>query len=143
MIAGPAYQEFIDAAGPSAENVTSASWWHPAEQYAGKDIFGSTSNFVKLFHDKYKSDPDYGTASAAVCGALFQIAIERAGSLDRDKVRDELAKLDIVTFFGPVKFGENGQITSLEPPVFQIQGAKPIVLFPQAIKQGELKLGVN
>jgi branched-chain amino acid transport system substrate-binding protein len=143
MIAGPAYQDFIASAGQTAENITSASWWHPAEQYAGKDIFGSTNNFVKLFHDKYKSDPDYGQASAAVCGALFQIAIERAGSLDRDKVRDELAKLDIVTFFGPVKFGENGQITSLEPPVFQIQGAKPIVLFPQAIKQGELKLGLN
>ena len=74
---------------------------------------------------------------------MFQLAIERAGSLDKDKVRDELAKLDIVTFFGLVKFGTNGQINSLEPPVFQIQGAKPVVLFPQAIKQGELKLGVN
>jgi branched-chain amino acid transport system substrate-binding protein len=143
MIAGPAYQDFIESAGQSAENLTSASWWHPAEQYAGTDIFGSTSNFVKLFRDKYKSDPDYGQASAALCGALFQIAIERAGSLDKDKVRDELAKLDIVTFFGPVKFGANGQINSLEPPVFQIQGSEPIVLFPQAIKQGELKLGVN
>jgi branched-chain amino acid transport system substrate-binding protein len=143
MIAGPAYQDFIESAGQSAENITSASWWHPAEEYAGKDIFGSTSNFVKLFKDKYKSEPDYGQASAAVCGALFQIAIERAGSLDREKVRDELAKMDIVTFFGPVKFGPNGQINSLEPPVFQIQGAKPIVLFPQAIKQGDLKLGVN
>jgi branched-chain amino acid transport system substrate-binding protein len=143
MIAGPAYQDFIESAGQSAENVTSASWWHPAERYDGKDIFGSTENFVKLFHDKYKSDPDYGQASAAVCGALFQMAIERAGSLDRDKVRDELAKLDVVTFWGPVKFGPNGQINSLEPPVFQIQNAKPVVLFPQAIKQGELKLGVN
>jgi branched-chain amino acid transport system substrate-binding protein len=143
MIAGPAYQDFIESAGQSAENITSASWWHPAEEYASKDIFGSTSNFVKLFKDKYKSEPDYGQASAAVCGALFQIAIERAGSLDREKVRDELAKMDIVTFFGPVKFGPNGQINSLEPPVFQIQGAKPVVLFPQAIKQGELKLGVN
>jgi branched-chain amino acid transport system substrate-binding protein len=143
MIAGPAYQDFIESAGQTAENITSASWWHPAEQYVGKDIFGTTSNFVKLFRDKYKADPDYGQASAAVCGALFQIAIERAGSLDRDKVRDELAKLDVVTFFGPVKFGPNGQITSLEPPVFQIQGTKPVVLFPPAIKQGELKLGVN
>ncbi len=71
------------------------------------------------------------------------MAIERAGSLDRDKVRDELAKLDVVTFWGPVKFGPNGQINSLEPPVFQIQNAKPVVLFPQAIKQGDLKLGVN
>jgi branched-chain amino acid transport system substrate-binding protein len=143
MIAGPAYPDFIEAAGQSAENITSASWWHPAERYDGKDIFGSTENFVKLFHDKYKSEPDYGSASAAVCGALFQMAIERAGSLDREKVRDELAKLDVVTFWGPVKFGPNGQINSLEPPVFQIQNAKPVVLFPEAIKQGELKLGVN
>src|SRR5271167_1848256 len=143
MIAGPAYQEFIDSAGTSAENVTSASWWHPAEQYDGKDIFGSTANFVKLFKARYGGEPDYGQASAAVSGALFQMAIERAGSLDREKVRDELAKLDVVTFFGPVKFGENGQINSLDPPVFQIQGAKPVVLFPQAIKQGELRLGVN
>jgi branched-chain amino acid transport system substrate-binding protein len=143
MIAGPAYQDFIESAGQSAENVTSASWWHPAEQYEGKDIFGSTANFVKLFKAKYNSEPDYGQASAALCGALFQMAIEKAGSLDRDKVRDELAKLDVVTFFGPVKFGANGQINSLEPPVFQIQGARPVVLFPQAIKQGDLKVGVN
>ena len=143
MIAGPAYPDFIEAAGQSAENLSSAAWWHPAEQYAGKDIFGSTSNFVKLFRDKYKSEPDYAQASAAVCGAIFQMAIERAGSLDRDKVRDELAKFDTVTFFGPVKFGSNGQINSLEPPVFQIQGAKPVVLSPQAIKQGEFRLGVN
>ena len=143
MIAGPAYQEFIESAGQSAENISSASWWHPAEQYAGKDIFGTTANFVKLFKDKYKLEPDYAHASAAVCGALFQMAIERAGSLDRDKVRDELAKMDVVTFWGAVKFGSNGQINSLEPPVFQIQGGKPVVLFPNAIKQGEFKLGVN
>ena len=143
MIAGPAYQEFIDALGPAAENVSSAAWWHPAEQYEGKDVFGTTANFVKLFKAKYNSEPDYGQASAALCGALFQMAIEKAGSLDRDKVRDELARLDVVTFFGPVKFGANGQINSLDPPVFQIQGGKPVVLFPQAIQQGDLKIGVN
>jgi branched-chain amino acid transport system substrate-binding protein len=143
MIAGPAYQEFIESAGQSAENISSASWWHPAEQYNGKDIFGTTANFVKLFKDKYKLEPDYAHASAAVCGALFQIAIEKAGSLDRDKVRDELAKMDVVTFWGPVTFGANGQINSLEPPVFQIQAGKPVVLFPDAIKQGDFKLGVN
>ncbi|MET0720624.1 MAG: amino acid ABC transporter substrate-binding protein, partial [Tardiphaga sp.] len=143
MIAGPAYQEFVEAAGKSGENITSASWWHPAEQYDGKDIFGSTANFVKLFKAKYNLEPDYAHASAAVCGALFQLAIEKAGSLDREKVREELAKMDVLTFYGPVKFGANGQINSLEPPVFQIQDAKPVVLFPAAIKQGELKLGVN
>ena len=143
MIAGPAYQEFIDAAGASGENITSAAWWHPAAQYAGKDIFGATANYLKLFREKYKSDPDYAQASASVSGALFQMAIERAGSLDREKVRDELAKMDVMTFWGPVKFGPNGQIDSLEPPVFQLQGGKPVVLSPALIKQGEFKLGVN
>lgn len=143
MIAGPAYRDFINSAGKSAENLTSASWWHPAEEYQGKDIFGSTSNFVKLFRAKYNSDPDYGQASAAVSGALFQLAIEKANSLDHDKVRDALANMDTVTFWGPVKFGANGQINSLEPPVFQIQNAKAVVLFPDAIKQGDLKLGVE
>jgi branched-chain amino acid transport system substrate-binding protein len=143
MIAGPAYQEFIDAAGASAENITSAAWWHPAVRYEGKDIFKSTVNYVKLFREKYKSTPDYAQASASAAGALFQLAIEKAGSLDPQKVRDALASLDVVTFYGPVKFGPTGQITSLEPPVFQIQGAKPVVLSPQQIKQGELKLGVE
>lgn len=143
MIAGPAYQEFIDAAGTGGENITSAAWWHPAAQYSGKDIFGTTANYVKLFKEKYKSEPDYAQASASVAGALFQMAIERAGSLDKDKVRDELAKLDVMTFFGPVKFGPTGQINSLEPPVFQLQSGKPVVLSPALIKQGEFKLGVN
>jgi len=143
MIAGPAYQDFIDSAGKSAENLTSASWWHPAEEYQGKDVFGSTSNFVKLFRAKYHSEPDYGQASASVSGAMFQLAIEKANSLDRDKVRDALANMNTVTFWGPVRFGANGQINSLEPPVFQIQNAKAVVLFPDAIKQGDLKLGVE
>ncbi|MGH6715294.1 MAG: amino acid ABC transporter substrate-binding protein [Bradyrhizobium sp.] len=143
MIAGPAYQEFIDALGASAENITSAAWWHPAVRYKGKDIFKSTVNYVKLFREKYKSTPDYAQASASAAGAIFQLAIEKAGTLNPQKVRDALASLDVVTFYGPVKFGPTGQITSLEPPVFQIQGGKPVVLSPQQIKQGELKLGVE
>ncbi|MEO8922615.1 MAG: amino acid ABC transporter substrate-binding protein [Caldimonas sp.] len=143
MIAGPAYQEFIDATGAGAENITSAAWWHPAVRYKGVGIFESTENYVKLFQAKYHSIPDYAQASASVAGELFQIAIEKAGSLDRKKVRDELAKMNVLTFWGPVRFGSDGQIDSLEPPVFQIQGGKPIVIFPTAIKQGELRLGVK
>ena len=143
MIAAPAYQEFIDAAGKGAENISSAAWWHPAVRYKGVDIFGTTESYVKLFKDTYKADPDYAHASASVSGALFQIAIEKSGTINRQKVRDELAKMDVTTFWGPVKFGPTGQITSLEPPVFQIQNAKPIVVHPAAIKQGELKMGVK
>lgn len=143
MLAGPAYQEFIDAAGAGAENVTSAAWWHPGAQYTGQDLFGSTANYVKLFREKYEADPDYANASASVAGALFQMAITAAGTLEPSRVRDELAKMDVTTFYGPVKFGPVGQIVSLEPPVFQIQDGKTVVLYPPQIQQGELKLGVQ
>lgn len=143
MVAGPAYQEFIDAAGAGAENISSASWWHPAVRYQGKDIFGTAENYVRLFQAKYNAMPDYAQASASVAGALYQMAIEKAGTIDRKAVRDALAAMDEMTFWGPVRFGESGQINSLEPPVFQLQGGKAVVVHPPAISQGEFRVGVK
>jgi branched-chain amino acid transport system substrate-binding protein len=139
MIAGPAYKEFVDAGGPLAENVSSAAWWHPAVRYNGKDIFGSTEDFNKLWASKYGGEADYSEASAAAAGAILQLAIEKAGSIEPAKVRDALAALDTETFFGRIKFGPTGQVHSLEPPVFQIMGGKPIVIYPTAIKQSDFK----
>ncbi len=143
MVAGPAYKEFVKALGKSAENITSAAWWHPAVRYNGKDVFGSTENFNKLFRAKYNTEPDYGEASSAAAGAVLQLAIEKAGSLDRKAVRDALAAMNDVTFFGPIKFGPSGQVISLDPPVFQIQNGNQTVIFPQQVKQGDLRLGVK
>lgn len=143
MIAGPAYKEFVDALGKGAENITSAAWWHPAVRYEGKDVFGSTENFNKLFRAKYGRDPDYGEASSAVAGAVLQLAIEKAGTIDRKAVREALANLNTTTFFGPIKFGPTGQVDSLKPPVFQIQNGTQVVILPVEIKQGELRLGVK
>jgi branched-chain amino acid transport system substrate-binding protein len=143
MIAGPAYKEFVDATGPLAENVTSAAWWHPAVRYKGVDVFGSTERYNQLYQAAYGAVPDYVEASSSACGVILQLAIEKAGSIDPRKVRDALASLDLMTFYGPVRFGPTGQIVSLEPPVFQIQGGKPVVIFPAAIRQGELRTGVK
>ena len=137
MIAGPAYKEFVDAGGPLAEGVSSAAWWHPAVRYKGTDIFGSTEDFNKLWASKYGGEADYSEASAAAAGAILQLAIEKAGTIEPAKVRDALAALDTETFFGRIKFGPTGQVHSLEPPVFQIMGGKPIVIYPTAIKQSD------
>jgi branched-chain amino acid transport system substrate-binding protein len=48
-----------------------------------------------------------------------------------------------VTFFGRIKFGPTGQISSLDPPVFQLQGGKPVVIFPDYVKQADFKFGVQ
>lgn len=143
MIAGPAYKEFVEATGKLAENVSSAAWWHPAVRYRGQDVFGTTESYTRAFEARHKAVPDYAEASASAAGAILQVAIERAGSVDPKKVRDALAGLDAMTFFGPVKFGPTGQIVSLQPPVFQIQDGRPVVIYPEAIKQAELRTGVK
>lgn len=137
MLAGPAYRDFVEALGPLSENVSSASWWHPAVRYHGKDIFGTTEAFNEAWRKKYDTVPDYGEASAAAAGVVLQLAIEKADSIDPGKVRDALAALDVETFYGQIKFGPTGQVTSLEPPVFQIQAGRQVIVFPEKVKQAD------
>jgi branched-chain amino acid transport system substrate-binding protein len=143
MINAPAYQEFIDAAGPLADNVTSASWWHPAVRYESKDVFGSAAKYTEMFQKKFNALPDFTNATGSAVGVVLQMAIEKAGSTDRDKVRETLAKGGFDTFFGPLTFNAVGQAVSYVPPVFQIQNGKPVVIYPDVIKGGDLQLGVR
>ena len=116
MIAGPAYKEFVDATGAQAENVSSASWWHPAVCYNGKDV-SERPNIQRALAEEVRSGSDYAEASAAVSGAIFQLAMEAANAIDPKKVRDALAGMDVMTFYGHVKFGSTGQITTLNRPI--------------------------
>jgi len=100
-------------------------------------------SFIWLWSAKFKDEPDYAQASAAAAGEILQLAIETAGTIDPAKVRDALAAMNAETFFGRIKFGPTGQISSLDPPVFQLQGGKPVVIFPDYVKQAEFKFGVQ
>jgi len=139
MITGPVYKEFIDSLGPLAEGVTSASWWHHSAQYKGDDPWGTTKAFYDEFVAREKSEPDYVHAAAAAALVALQKAIEKAGTLDKAKVRDALAALDIVTFYGPIKFSANGMNGGRDLPIIQVQGGKPVLLYPENIKQANLK----
>jgi branched-chain amino acid transport system substrate-binding protein len=130
LINGPAYKEWIDAVGPLAENVTTASWFHPVLNYTSEDVFGSTKAFVEQFKAKYGAEPDFTQASGAAVGVILQIAVERAGSKDRAAVREQLAKGNFKTFFAPVSFGPTGIANSYIPPVYQIQQGKVQVVLP-------------
>jgi branched-chain amino acid transport system substrate-binding protein len=141
MITGPVYKEFIDALGPLAENVTSATWWHWATPYEGSDIFGTTKAF---YDDVVKAtggpEPDYVHASSAAALVVLQKAIEKAGSADRDAVRKALSELDIITFFGPIKFSPNGMNSARALPLIQIQGGKPVLIYPNELSKTQMKL---
>src|SRR5947207_844896 len=128
LIAGPAYAEFAKTVGPLAENITSMSWWHPAVRYKGPDVFGSTEAFNDAYAKKYGAEADYIEAGSAACGAILQMAIEKAGTIAPTKVRDAIAAIDADTFYGHVRFNPGGQINSLQPPVFQLVAGKPVLL---------------
>jgi branched-chain amino acid transport system substrate-binding protein len=140
MINGPAYKEWIDAAGPLSENVTTASWFHPSMNYKSEDIFGSTESFVTQFKAKYGEEPDFTQASGAAVGVLLQQAIERASSKDRDKVRAEFVKGGFKTFFAPISFGPSGMANSYIPPVYQIQNRKVQVVLPAELATSDFRI---
>jgi branched-chain amino acid transport system substrate-binding protein len=138
MVTGPSYREFVDGLGKLADGVTSASWWHHSLTYKSDDVFGSTEAFYKDFVARYKKDPDYVNASAAAALVVLQKAIEKAGTLDKTKVRDAIAATDMLTFYGPVKFTANGMNQGRDLPIIQVQGTKIVPLYPAPIKAGSL-----
>ncbi|HYG91396.1 MAG TPA: amino acid ABC transporter substrate-binding protein [Azospirillum sp.] len=140
MITGPAYKEFMDNLGPLAENVTSATWWHHSTSYKGDDVFGTTKEFYDAVVKKTGQEPDYVHASSAAALTVLQKAIERAGTTDRDKVRAELVKTDLQTFYGPIRFRADGMNAARNLPIIQVQGGKPVVLSPPDVKQAAMRL---
>jgi branched-chain amino acid transport system substrate-binding protein len=140
MLAGPAYPDFTRALGPVANGVSTVSWWHPDLRFKSPDVFGSTENYDRLFEDKYHVTPDYAQAASSAAGVVLQQAIERAGSIAPDAVRDQLASTTFDTFYGPTRFGPSGQNNQADNPVLQIQNEKLVVLAPESVKQGDLQL---
>ncbi len=139
MITGPAYKEFVDSLGPLAENVTSATWWHPSQASKADDVFGSTEVFAEAVRTKTGQDPDYVHASSAAALIVIQKAIEKGGSLAPEAMRNAIAATDIRTFYGPVKFRADGMNENRNLPIIQIQGGKPVVIFPPEMASAALK----
>jgi len=105
---GPTAPEFRKALGKDADYVFGAAQWTPELKIKSDDVFGTPQNFAKLYKAKYGEEPPYQAAESAAALIAYQKAIEKAGSLDRKKVRDALASLDYMSFYGRLKFNEKG-----------------------------------
>jgi len=96
-------------------------------------LFKDTREFVKLFKERFNYDPDYHNASGIADVAVFKDAIERAGTLDPQKVRAAIAATRLDTIYGTVEFSDNGQIKGTSV-VLQIQGGEIYQVFPSGSK---------
>jgi branched-chain amino acid transport system substrate-binding protein len=131
---GPSTPDFITALGKDADYVLDGSQWTPQVKYK-PSIYLSVADYVAAYQKQFNTQdaPDYHVAeSTAACLAL-QKAIENSGSLKPDKVRDTLAALDVMTFFGRVKFDSRGINTYKPMVVEQIQNGKHHTVWPNDV----------
>jgi branched-chain amino acid transport system substrate-binding protein len=135
LTVGPAVPEFRETLGADANYVSGAAQWTPVMTYKGVDVFGTPQNYTKMFKEKYGKTPDYHNAESTAALIAYQYAIEKAGSLDSDKIRDALSNLDIMTFFGPLKFDERGINMFKSMAVEQIQNGEKYTVWPSDVAE--------
>lgn len=135
---GPATPDFITALGPTANYVLGSSQWTPQEKYNGIDIFGTPANYAQMYQTEYGHHPSYQSAESTAVGIAFQYAIQNAGSIDPQKVRDALASLDIMTFYGEVRFDSTGANTYKPMATVQIQNGTLVTVYPSDVANAQL-----
>ena len=142
---GGAQPKFYEALGRIAEFVYGNSAWEPelvtlragglipvARQYPG------AREFVEAHKKEYPgADLSYTTAAGyGGCQVLME-AVKRAGSLDREKVRDAILKLDFNTVYGPFKVDPDGLQIGHKMLTLQWQDGKKVIVWPEELAPGK------
>jgi ABC-type branched-subunit amino acid transport system substrate-binding protein len=111
LLVAPPEPKFAEL-GEACIAVIGSSQWEPLAQFTkesaqkeGVAWFGPTGDdFVKAYKAKFKEDPSYHSAGGYVAGMILQGAIQKAGSIDTAKVKAALDAMNIMTFYGHLKF---------------------------------------
>jgi len=108
---------------------------------------------AKKFYDDYQKkfgvpmEAGHGPAPSYDSVYILAEAIERAGSLDADKLVDELKKTDRQGVIGRIKFNDANQVIYGDDPATAATGCiyqwtndgKRVIVFPQALAEGTVK----
>ena len=120
--AGFTLPEFLELAGSAADNVVSATLWTPQVPYPGaKEYY---NNYLKRFG----AEPDYHGAEAYASVFVVADALKRAKELTPQAIREALAKTNMMTAFGPVRFTSYGNKTQQNLlPTYVVQWQKGVL----------------
>jgi branched-chain amino acid transport system substrate-binding protein len=128
MVEGADDPAWGHALGPLGENVVAAPEWHPSMDFPG----------VKELNAEYQAK--FGTVthiSAGPAYACIQVvanAIENAGTLDREKIRDAIAATDMMTVTGHIKLDATGKRIDPLHTVTQWQNGVMELIWPDNMK---------
>ena len=121
--------QIIKKFGGGVEYFLCPTQWAPTLTYKGK-VFGTAMDFEKAFVAKYKVRPPYQAAESAAAVITYADALQRAGKIDKEAVRDALTKTDLMTFYGHIKFDKTGKNIAKPMALYQILGGKYVVVSP-------------
>ena len=108
-----------------------------------------TMKFYNAYAKRWGVEPEgLGSSSSYMAIYVLRDAIERAGSLDSDKVVSELEKTDVMGVYGRLRFDpKSHQVIPAKDPkegavgsILQWQDGKRIVVYPKSIATGSIKL---
>ncbi len=104
--------------GQAGDGVVLSTPWHPGLGYPGTDEV----NQRHIDEVGRPADPVVGSAYALV--QILADAIERAGTLDHEAVRDAIAATDgLMTIIGPITFRDDGSAPVPNPLMQRIEGS--------------------
>jgi len=108
-----------------------------------------TMKFYDAYTKMWDVEPEgLGTSSSYMAVYVLRDAIERAGSLDSDKVVAELEKTDVMGVYGRLRFDPKSHqvIPATDPKegavgsIIQWQDKKRVVVYPKSIATGSILL---
>ena len=134
---GPSNPQLVELLGTDAEFAIGPTQWESSMGYAGERL-GSAADYADRFRARWDRDPTYQAAGSTAAALALQHAIEGAGSLDPESVRQKLRELDVNTFFGPISFDETGRNSARSMGLIQIQGGQILVVAPVAVAVAEI-----
>ena len=124
--------EFYDTLKGSAEHIYGATQWEPVLDYPGN------KEWFESYKAEFKHEPSYHSAAGYAGCLIYAEGVKRANSLDADKVREALLKLETRTMFGDYKVDGDGFQLAHKMVTFQWQKEKKVVVWPDDLAQGKI-----
>jgi len=134
---GPQLPAFVENLGKDAEYVMGCEWWTPFSPWKD-DFFGTSQNYSEMVKKRFGYTPSYHPTSASVAGLVLQMAIEKAGTLDVDKVTETLRNMKVTTVWGPMAWNQAGQNVEIHSAAVQVLKGKMEVVYPFEGKTAEV-----
>jgi len=125
--------EFHDLLKQNAEYVYGSTQWDETLPYPGQ------KEFLAAYTKKFKHEPSYHAAAGYAGCLIYGEAVKRAGTLDADKVREQLLKMEIKTAFGDYKVDADGFQVAHKMVMLQWQDGKRVVVWPDDLAGGKAR----